>query len=43
VTESGVVGTPTRASAERGRELVDQLVSALEDLLKKARAEEDPL
>jgi creatinine amidohydrolase len=43
VTESGVVGAPTRASAERGRELVDQLVSALEDLLKKARAEEDPL
>ena len=42
VTRSGVVGTPSRASAERGAELVEQLVGALAALLKQARAERDP-
>jgi creatinine amidohydrolase len=42
VTESGVVGTPSTASAERGAELVEQLVEALADLLRRARAEQDP-
>jgi creatinine amidohydrolase len=42
VTKTGVVGTPTTASAERGAELVDRLVEALAELLRKARAESDP-
>ena len=42
VTRSGTVGTPSRASAERGAELVEQLVGALAALLKQARAERDP-
>jgi creatinine amidohydrolase len=42
VTLSGVVGTPSGASAERGAELVKQLVGALADLLRRARAELDP-
>jgi creatinine amidohydrolase len=42
VTASGVVGTPSAASAERGAELVEQLVEALSDLLRRARAERDP-
>ena len=42
VTRSGVVGTPSSASAERGAELYDQLVDALAQLLKRARAERDP-
>jgi creatinine amidohydrolase len=42
VTRSGVVGTPSTASAERGAELVEQLVGALAALLKQARAERDP-
>jgi creatinine amidohydrolase len=42
VTRSGVVGTPSAASAERGAKLVSQLVAALADLLVQARAERDP-
>jgi creatinine amidohydrolase len=42
VTSSGVVGTPSTASAARGAELVAQLVDALTDLLTRARAEDDP-
>jgi creatinine amidohydrolase len=42
VTRSGVVGTPTAASVERGAELVEQLVEALADLLRRARGEHDP-
>jgi creatinine amidohydrolase len=42
VTSSGVVGTPSSASAERGAKLVSQLVAALADLLVQARAERDP-
>jgi len=42
VTSSGVVGTPSTASAARGAELVEQLVEALADLLVRARAEDDP-
>ena len=42
VTRSGVVGTPSTASAARGAELVEQLVEALADLLRRARAERDP-
>jgi creatinine amidohydrolase len=42
VTRSGVVGAPSTASAERGAKLVGQLVEALTDLLKRARAERDP-
>jgi creatinine amidohydrolase len=42
VTRSGVVGTPSTASAARGAELVRQLVEALTALLEKARAEQDP-
>ena len=42
VTRSGVVGTPSAASAERGAALLDQLVHALAALLEQARAEHDP-
>jgi creatinine amidohydrolase len=42
VTSSGVVGKPSTASAERGATLVAQLVDALADLLRRARAESDP-
>ena len=42
VTSSGVVGTPSAASAERGAALVEQLVEALAELLRSARAEADP-
>ena len=42
VTRSGVVGTPTTASAERGADLIEQLVEALAELLKRARGERDP-
>jgi creatinine amidohydrolase len=42
VTSSGVVGTPSTASAARGAELVERLVEALADLLARARAEDDP-
>jgi creatinine amidohydrolase len=42
VTSSGVVGTPSTASAARGAELVKRLVEALADLLTRARAEDDP-
>jgi creatinine amidohydrolase len=42
VTRSGVVGTPSKASAARGAELVEQLVEALAELLTRARAERDP-
>jgi creatinine amidohydrolase len=42
VTNSGVVGKPSTASAERGAELVEQLVQALAELLRRARAERDP-
>jgi creatinine amidohydrolase len=42
VTSSGVVGTPTDATPERGKELFEQLVSALAELLTTARSEHDP-
>jgi creatinine amidohydrolase len=42
LTASGVVGAPSRASADRGAELFAQLVDALSDLLLTARAERDP-
>lgn len=42
VTRSGVVGTPTTASAARGAELIEQLIEALAELLEQARAERDP-
>jgi creatinine amidohydrolase len=42
VTRSGVVGTPSAASRERGAELAGQLVDALAELLTRARAEQDP-
>jgi creatinine amidohydrolase len=42
VTRSGVVGKPSTASAARGAELVEQLVEALTELLKRARVERDP-
>lgn len=42
VTRSGVVGAPSNASAARGAELVEQLVEAAADLLKRARAVRDP-
>jgi creatinine amidohydrolase len=42
VTASGVVGAPSRATAEHGRELFEQLVSALAELLTTARSELDP-
>jgi len=42
VTRSGVVGTPSTASAARGADLVEQLVDSLAELLKRARAERDP-
>ena len=42
VTRSGVVGTPSTASAARGAELFGELVDALAALLGQARAERDP-
>jgi creatinine amidohydrolase len=42
VTSSGVVGRPSGATAQRGQELFEQLVSALEQLLKAAKHEQDP-
>jgi creatinine amidohydrolase len=42
VTTSGVVGTPSGATAERGAELFDLHVDAFEELLTRARAEKDP-
>ncbi|HEU0024015.1 MAG TPA: creatininase family protein [Thermoleophilaceae bacterium] len=42
VTLSGVVGSPSQASAERGAALYGELVDALADLLGAARAERDP-
>jgi creatinine amidohydrolase len=41
-TESGVVGKPSTATEERGRELHDLLVDTLADLLVRARSESDP-
>ena len=43
VTRSGVVGAPTTASPARGAELIEQLIEALAELLKQARAERDPV
>jgi creatinine amidohydrolase len=42
VTASGVVGTPSTASAARGADLLEQLVEALAGLLRRAREERDP-
>jgi creatinine amidohydrolase len=42
-TVSGVVGSPTRATAARGAALFDAAVEALVALLEQARAERDPL
>jgi creatinine amidohydrolase len=42
-TVSGVVGSPSRATAERGAALFDAVVDALVALLEQARAERDPL
>ena len=43
VTGSGVVGRPSEATAEKGEQLFEAIVDGLVDLLRKARAEEDPL
>ena len=43
VTDSGVVGRPSEATAEKGEQLFGAIVQGLVDLLRKARAEEDPL
>src|SRR5262249_17407325 len=42
VTESGVVGKPSTSSAERGAELLGELVEAMAALLTRARAERGP-
>ena len=42
-TTSGVVGTPTKSTPERGAELFEAVVEALVRLLEQARAERDPL
>jgi creatinine amidohydrolase len=42
VTKSGVVGSPTLASATQGRDLLDQLINELAELLLRARDETDP-
>jgi creatinine amidohydrolase/Fe(II)-dependent formamide hydrolase-like protein len=42
-TASGVVGTPTEATPQRGAELFEAVVEALVGLLEQARAERDPL
>ncbi|MBV9917505.1 MAG: creatininase family protein [Solirubrobacterales bacterium] len=42
VSASGVVGSPSAATADRGKELFEQLVSALVELLAAARSEQDP-
>ena len=42
-TTSGVVGTPTTATPERGARLFGAVVDALVRLLEQARAERDPL
>jgi creatinine amidohydrolase len=42
-TKSGVVGAPTKATAEHGAELFGAAVDALARLLEQARAERDPL
>lgn len=43
VTHSGVVGRPSEATAEKGARLFGAIVEGLAKLLRKARAEEDPL
>jgi creatinine amidohydrolase len=43
VTDSGVVGRPSQATADKGEQLFAAIVRGLADLLRKARAEEDPL
>ena len=43
VTGSGVVGRPSESSASRGERLLTTLVDGLVDLLRRARAEQDPL
>jgi creatinine amidohydrolase/Fe(II)-dependent formamide hydrolase-like protein len=42
-TRSGVVGTPSRSTPERGAALFAAVVDALAELLTKARDEEVPL
>ncbi len=42
VTRSGVVGTPSTATAASGAELLDMLVDALAALLARVREERDP-
>jgi creatinine amidohydrolase/Fe(II)-dependent formamide hydrolase-like protein len=42
VTRSGVVGTPSAATADRGATLMAALADALESLLRAARNERDP-
>ena len=42
-TRSGVVGTPSQSTPERGEALFDAVVEALADLLARARAERPPL
>ena len=42
-TRSGVVGTPSASTPERGAELFAAVVDALAQLLEQARAEQDPL
>jgi creatinine amidohydrolase len=42
-TSTGVVGTPTSSTAERGAELHAAVVDGLADLLERASTERDPL
>jgi creatinine amidohydrolase len=43
VTDSGVVGRPSQATADNGEQLFGAIINGLVDLLRKARDEEDPL
>jgi creatinine amidohydrolase len=43
VTLSGVVGRPSRSSDEAGEALFETVVAGLVELLRRARAEDDPL
>jgi len=43
VTDSGVVGRPSEATADNGEQLFRAVVDGVAELLRKARAEQDPL
>ena len=42
LTRSGVIGAPTRATAERGRTIVDYAVADLVALVERSRSEHTP-